>query len=267
MHLLFDIGGTKTRIAFSEDGTSINEPIIFDTPQDFSEGLKVFRTHTEQLIGNKKITSVVGGFPGVFNKSKNTVLRAPNLPGWEGKPLQAELEKICGTPVVLENDAALAGLGEATCGAGKGHSIVAYLTISTGVGGARIVDGKIDRNVYGFEPGHQIINLENGKTLEQYVSGKSIENIYHQKPHEITDKAIWNECAKHLAVGVHNAIVFWSPDIIVLGGSMMHEPGISIEIVRDEVKKLLTIFSEIPTIEKSSLGDAAGLYGALALSR
>jgi glucokinase len=55
------------------------------------------------------------------------------------------------------------GLGEAVFGAGKGREIVVYMTISTGVGGARIVGGKIDASAMGFEPGHQIIDACGGK--------------------------------------------------------------------------------------------------------
>ena len=61
----------------------------------------------------------------------------------------------------IANDTAVVGLGEAHRGAGIGYNIVTYITVSTGVGGTRIVDGRIDRRIYGFEPGHQTIDIDN----------------------------------------------------------------------------------------------------------
>ena len=175
------------------------------------------------------------------------------------------MRKIFHAPVFLENDAALAGLGEAVFGAGKGKKIVAYLTISTGVGGCRIVDGKIDENSQGFEPGHQIIfSDKNIITLENLVSGTAIEKKYGKKPYEIFDVKIWNNVANNLAYGLHNVAVLWSPDIIILGGSMMKKIGIPVERVKFHLSKILNIFPKPPLIKKSKLGDLAGLYGALA---
>ncbi|TAN58722.1 ROK family protein [Patescibacteria group bacterium] len=188
-----------------------------------------------------------------------------NLRGWSKKPLAKELKKIFGAPVLLENDAGLAGLGEAVYGAGKGKKIVAYLTISTGVGGARIVDEKIDKNAFGFEPGHQIVFLNKKfTTLENIASGTAIEKKYGKKPFEIFDAKIWDNVAKDLAYGLHNVAVLWSPDIIILGGSMMKKIGIPVERVKFHLSKILKIFPKSPLIKKSKLGDLAGLYGALA---
>jgi len=175
-------------------------------------------------------------------------------------------------PVYLENDAAIVGLGEAMNGAGRGEEIIAYITVSTGIGGARIVDGKIDRNIFGFEPGHQIIDptgmlcpmCDSAGHLEGHVSGVALEARFNKKAYEITDPQIWEEEAKWLAYGLNNTAVYWSPSVIVLGGSMIiKSPGISIERVSHHLKKTLTIFPERPRLVKAELGDIGGLYGAL----
>jgi len=144
---------------------------------------------------------------------------------------------------------------------------VVYITISTGIGGSRIVDQKIDANRFGFEPGHQIIDiLEDGstKSLLEYASGSSIKKIYNKEAKDIDDENIWNDLSEKLAYGINNVIVFWSPDVVVLGGSMMNSPGISLERVKSSLKDTLKIFPEYSEIKKASLGDSCGLFGALA---
>ncbi|MCH7883009.1 ROK family protein [Patescibacteria group bacterium] len=269
--LFFDIGGTSIRAAFCQDGKSLGEPKILETPKDFNEGILLLKKTAEELSGGKKIQSIVVGIAGAFDREKTQLLASPNLPGWVGKPLKVRLYQEFGSLVFIENDAALAGLGEAVYGAGKGKEIVAYMTISTGVGGARIIKGKIDVSAKGFEPGHQIIDagaVWQGEydvlTLENAISGTAFEKRFGKKPYEITDEKIWDEAARILAIGLNNSMVYWSPDIVVLGGSMMKEVGIPIERIRFHLKNILKIFREPSPIEKAALGDAAGLYGGLA---
>ncbi|MEK7130553.1 MAG: ROK family protein, partial [Patescibacteria group bacterium] len=263
MYLLFDIGGTKMRIGVAENFKKISKTVILPTPKSFADGMALFEKAAKELASGKKIEAVAGGITGPLDKNKTMILNALNLRGWSKKPLVKELKKIFKVPVFLENDAALAGLGEATFGAGVGKKIVAYLTVSTGVGGARIVNEKIDQNAFGFEPGHQIIFLnKEAITLENMVSGTAIEKKYGKKPYEIYDGKIWDKVAKNLAYGLHNVTVLWSPDIIILGGSVMK--SLPVERVQYHLSKILKIFPKPPLIKKSKLGDLAGLHGALA---
>jgi len=273
MFLIFDIGGTKMRLAVSRDEKNFEEPKIFQTPKDFNEGMSLFEKTVLKLSDGEKIKAVAGGIAGPLNGKKEMLVNSPNLPGWVKKPLKKTIEKFIGVPTNIENDAAIVGLGEAVVGAGRGYSIVAYITVSTGVGGARIVDGKIDKNVMGFEPGHQIIEI-NGTLcptcgipghLEGYVSGMAIMQKYGKNPEDITDDGIWDEAAYYLAFGVHNSILHWSPDVVVLGGSMMK--SIPLEKVTDNLHKILTIFPKAPTVKRAELGDIGGLYGALSMAQ
>ncbi len=270
MFVLFDIGGTKTRVAISKDGKAFEEPVIFDTLQNFESGIVKLKNTIKGLSGVEKIISVAGGIAGPLNEKKERLIGGPNLKDWIDKPLKEKLQEMLSTKVHLENDSSMSALGEATNGAGSGYGIVAYITISTGVGGSRIVDGKIDSASVGFEPGHQIIDADNtlcpdcdGNDLEAYISGSAIEKRYRKKPYEITDNEFWDEIAKFLAYGLNNVAVHWSPDVIVLGGSMMKIPGIKISDVDRHLKDILKIFPIVPIIKKAELGDIGGLYGAL----
>ncbi|PIT92262.1 MAG: hypothetical protein COU08_03045 [Candidatus Harrisonbacteria bacterium CG10_big_fil_rev_8_21_14_0_10_42_17] len=280
MYLLFDIGGTKMRLAVSEDGATFGEPIIISTPKNFDEGMKVFSKLSKTLSGGRMITFAGGGVPGPLDAGKSCLLASPNLSGWVGKPLRASIQVAVGAPTFLENDTAIVGLGEAVHGAGRGYAITVYVTISTGVNGVRIVDGVIDRNAFGFEIGHQVIAFSAHGTkdgdlpiclncpvpghLEAYVSGTAIAKRYGKKPYDIHDEAIWDTVARHLAYGLNNTIVHWSPHIVVLGGSMMKEIGIPLDRVQHHLRETLTIFPVLPDLKKAELKDIGGLYGALA---
>ena len=269
MYLLFDIGGTKTRIAVSKNGKSFVKQKTFLTPKKFNDGIAAIKKTAEELSAGQKIKSVCGGVAGPLDRKKE-FLTAANMRDWTNKPLKKRLEKIFSAPVFLENDAALAGLGEVHFGAAKNKKIVAYITVSTGVGGSRIVDGKIDANFLGFEPGYQIIDAcgqickkcDNGHLLD-HISGDALKKHFGAEPKKIFDPKINNDLAWWLAVGLNNSIVHWSPEIVVLGGSVMNI--IPLDRVRQYLKNFLKIFPVAPKIKKAALGDLGGLYGALVL--
>ena len=264
-YLLFDIGGTKTRLALSLDGKSFLAPVIFPTPSNFDEAVKLLGEEARKISLGQKILQAAGGVAGTLNRDRTSLLRATNLAEWQDQPLKEALEAEWGAPVTLENDAAVVGLGEAVFGAGQNYQSVAYLTVSTGVGGAKIEQGKIAAHTYGFEPGFQIINYLTGETLEA-ISGTTVAQKFGLEPKEITDPVIWSEAAKLLAVGVHNALVFWSPEVVVLGGSMMRAPaGISVAAVALHLATLPSVFKETVPLKSAVLGDLGGLYGALNL--
>lgn len=256
MFILFDIGGTKMRIAGSKDSKSFSNPIILSTPLKYKDGIKVLKDNIKIFSKGKKISAIAGGIP----------FRSPVLPDWFGNSLKKDLEKYFFVPVYIENDSALVGLGEAIYGAGKGEKIVAYITVSTGVGGARIVDGHIDRKAISFEIGKQIIDMP--RTLEQIISGSAIQKRFRKKPYEVRDKKVWGELAKWLACGLNNVIVHWSPDIIVVGGPMVvGNPKIPLQKAIKYLKKIFTAFPKIPKIKESKLKDFGGLYGAMEFLR
>lgn len=277
MYLVFDIGGTKTRIAITRDLATIEKVVKFETPLQFDDAMERLKKEIEGLVGDEKIQGSAGGIRGPLNHEKSAILSETILHDWVEKPLKEKLEEITGAPVHLENDAALVGLGEAMVGAGKGYSIVAYHTVSTGVGGVRIVDGKVDVTHSGFEPGKQVIDIDHtvhpelhtGGTLEELISGDAIEKRFGKKPYEIEQSdPLWDELAAYLAYGLKNSIVYWSPDVVVLGGSMVvGDPRIMLEPIKKHTETLLKGLVECPPIVDAILKDEGGLHGALTLLR
>lgn len=265
MHIIFDLGKTKLRIAGTRSFDSFVEPMIFDTPKIYEDTILLIAKTAREIAGVDNIDSLGGGVGGPLEKNKKSLCDGVNFPGWGGRPFANDLSlAMDGVPVYLENDSALVGLGEAVYGAAGDFGIVAYITVSTGLGGARIVGGKIDINSRGFEPGWQVLSLSGEeKYASDFLSGSAVEKATGKKPYETIDPAFWDEKARILAHFLNNIVVMWSPDIIVLGGSMMKEIGIPIPATEKYLKEICKIFSDIPPIKKAELGDIGGLWGAM----
>ena len=269
MHIVADIGGSKTRIAGSSDLSKFTTPVILDTPQKYDDALAMFIATAQQIAAGMKIESVASGVKGVLAQDKRSLVTAPQniLRDWKGRPLADDIETALKTSVTLENDTALVGLGEASAGAGEGCAIVAYITVSTGVNGVRIVDGRIDRGH--AEIGGQYLQVGDSlRSLEDLISGAVISEKYGVHPRDIDkDSPVWEELARITAFGVHNAILHWSPERVVLGGSMFNEIGIPVPRVQFYVQSIMRKFPKTPDIVHSALGDVGGLWGGLTLLR
>lgn len=252
MDIVIDIGGTKTRVAPGTEG-GIAQCVIFPTPEAYDEALNQLAETAKTLAGEGPIGRAVIGKTRRMWKEHDSFV----------DDVAARL----GAEVIFENDTTLVGLGEAVFGAGKGADICVYVTVSTGVNGIRIVRGKIDDSRQGFEIGGQYLTIgENPQTLEDLVSGRAISARFNvASPRDIgKDTPLWNELADSLAFGVHNTILHWSPDRVVIGGSMMNEIGIPVDRVRERVAALMKKFPTVPEIVHSSLTDFGGLWGGLA---
>lgn len=259
MYLVFDIGATNARVALVKRNRLI-KPQFFRTPESLGEVLSLLSDYA----AGQSFSAVAGCLPGQFNLSKRRLTFARNLPNFRGLDIAGAFEKTFHCPVFMENDAALAGLGEAVYGAGKGRDIVVYFTISSGVNGVRIVDGKIDRKAWGFEIGGQL--LDKTRDLESLVGGKALSRRYKIPPEKIANSKIWRQVSADLARGVFNSLVFWSPDIVVLGGGLIDSGAVRLIQTNTELRRIkITLKTPVPLppVVVSKLGRLAGLYGAL----
>lgn len=254
MYLLFDIGGTKTRIATS-NGESFDNFKVYDTPQNYPQLLDILNSYflktdrsQASLILDSPPKAVCGGVAGTFDPTRSYLIDAPHLPNFVHQPLKQDLESALHCPVYLLNDAQLAALGEARLGAGKGYGSIGFITIGTGVGGTRVIEGHLDPNFANFEPGHQIYS--GNQTLEAQISGSALAEKYHQHPEQINDPKIWDQVATDLSTALKKLSIIWSPELFILGGSVSHQIP-------------LTKLPQNPPVKLGALGDKAGVYGAL----
>lgn len=260
MNIVFDIGGTNMRVATAE-GTTLGEIKKVPTPQDPEEGIAIFAAIANELSRGTHIDSVAGCIAG--NISHEGVLSdSRNLEKWQGENIVKKFSEVLQVPVQVVNDAGAAGLGEAKIGGGKEGSIVAYITVSTGVGGARIVDGHIDA------AGGIGRIMVGDSDLESSVSGTAVKKKFGIEPKELESIEERNKLADILAQGLVKVTEKWQPDTIVLGGSMII--GVN-PIPLDRIEKTLTemvlkTYPSAPTIKMAELGDNGGLVGAAILA-
>jgi len=271
--LVFDIGGTNMRMAYSVDGKKFEKKEKIATPQTPKEAVKILKDFSKE----QAVTHIAGGLRGVLMEDKTGIDHETHLPKWHGVSIIELLSDSFGNGVTisLENDTALAGLAEAVLGAGAGCDLVVYHTISTGVGGVKIEQEQIDHASVGFEPGHQILDIDRtilgpdiSPTLENLVSGTAVALRMGMPPYEIPqDDVLWDELAGYLGQGLRNSVLYWSPEIIILGGSMITgDPKIPIDAIRKATVETLGDIVPCPFITVATLGDDAVLYGALVLA-
>lgn len=299
MFLLLDIGGTHTRIGLSEDGETLTQLLRCQTPETAHELIPLWKKEIAPKLHGADITAAIVGVPGSLSKDKMAVVHAPALPGWEQTSLYADMATLVDAPVYFENRVALAGLGEAVYGAGRGEKIVQYLSIGTSVGGVRIVDGYIDVAAHGFEPGRQLLFTREGAlaTLESLVSQRSLEKRFGRQLVDIHTTSVWDEVMYYLAIGLTNTMLHWSPQVIILGGAIaehhcdvtkirqhmvtiqsgqqgtgyyVHERVVEKNdqmVASMVVEDAQSVVSDIPYVVPAELGSKSVFYGALSFCK
>jgi predicted NBD/HSP70 family sugar kinase len=260
MYLAIDIGGSKTLLAVFNEKGHLLEQLKVPTNKDYS----VFLDEIEEIIVNKlaqhRFAAICCAAPGEIDQKNGKVIRFGNL-AWKNTPLKHDLEKILPhTPILLQNDAKLAGLSEAI--AHPKYQKVLYLTISTGIGDGIIIDQKIDLDFDDSEPGQMMIEFE-GKIYkwEDLSSGRALFKKYGKKASEIDDPTIWRHFAKGLARGMNELIATIQPDAIILGGGVgAHYEKFS-KYLLEQLDKLENDMVQTPPIIKAQRAEEAVTYG------
>lgn len=153
-----DLGGTNIRTACVDENGRILQMV--KEPTEIEKGQEHVMNRIVSMIeriGYEEASGIGMGVPGPVDTKSKTMILATNLPGFEGFPIAKRVEQHFHKPTYLDNDVNAAGMGEALQGAGKGKHSLYYVTLSTGIGGALIVDQK----VVGGQHGHagEIANL------------------------------------------------------------------------------------------------------------
>lgn len=266
-----DIGGQNTRVGTVLPNGRL-KLISFQTQPDFGVQIDMLVDAIKQL-GKDGSRRVGIGSPGPLDWRKAFVYDTPNLP-WCNVSFK-ELEQKLGVEVLLDNDANVAGLGEATLGAGKGKRIVAGFTLGTGIGYFHIIDGRIYHGSLDVEAGHQIIdpngpecNCGQRGCLEAFVSATGIQRRYGVPPHELEDPKAWEEIALRLAQGLVNIAVHTSAEVLILCGGMLKRGETLLKPLRSYYEQMLKVYPKRyrPPVVPAKLGDKAGVYGAIVLA-
>ncbi len=301
--LALDIGGTHMRAAVFLENQPL--PTYQKRIRTYANGETSFDRLLNLIrdVSPKKSTiHAVGiGIPGLVDPETGAVLTAPNLEDWIGISIGKRIKEAIGAPTFLGNDANLAALGEWHFGAGQGHQHLVYLTISTGIGGGVICDGRLLKGKHGLagELGHVTVlpdgplcscgqrghveALSSGPAIEDFVAGqlaKGRDSKLSGEPDakQISQAAVegdplakeaFKRAGHYLGLMIANTLMIFNPSIIILGGGVSQAGDLLFDPVRKTVNEsvLSEEYLEDMTITQAALGDDAGLYGALVLAR
>ena len=260
-----DIGGTKTLLATFDDSGNLINSIKFKTPDSYKDFLKQLENSYISL-GSPNLKFMCTACPGRLNRNKGIGIAFGNL-SWVNVPIRDDQEKLFKCPVIIENDAKLAGLYEAVQ-FGKKYKKVFYLTVSTGIGGALIINGKIDTNFRDIEPG-QILLEHDGELQrwEHFASGKAITQKYNKQVSEITDENLWKDIAHNIAIGLIEVIAICNPDVVIIGGGVGAHLEKFIDILNSDLRVYQNPLIIIPPVKQAKNAEEAVIYGCYLNSR
>lgn len=287
-----DIGGTKIAAGIvCEDGKVFYRS---ECPTEPKRGLRDAVDRIERMLQAAidqcgSIDGIGIGCPGPLDPLTGVIGDVGTLPSWEGGHLADAVGQRFGLPVVVENDADAAALAEYTWGATQTSGSLIYVTISTGIGSGFVQNGRLYRGVRGAHPelGHQLIDPSGPAcycTLsgcwESLASGTAMAAAFSdidpdrapltaaeicglaRQGDPLALRAVKRE-AHYLGLGMANLVTMFVPEVICLGGGVMHSGDLFLDDVRAIVRRVCTqVPVEHTTIALSSLGPDIGLLGA-----
>jgi predicted NBD/HSP70 family sugar kinase len=258
MYLAIDIGGTKTLCAVLDVGKHIVEQQKFPTNKDYRTFLQDVKNCFESFR-TKNFKKCVCASPGAIDRVAGKLVLCGNLP-WEGLPLRDDIHSLLNTEVYLENDAKLAALGEAVLL--PEYRRVLYITVSTGIGGGLVIDGRLDPNALDAEYGRMLLEHEGKLALwEDFASGKAIVAKFGKRASEITDQRSWYIIARNIAIGLVDVIAATNPEVVVIGGGVGSHFSKFSEHLIEEVTLYTDKMLKVPKIVGAQHPEEAVVYG------
>jgi glucokinase len=163
--LALDFGGTKLTAGLAASGEhrwQAHQRVPSPPSSNAQSDLEIMMGLAQDMLAPAKapLAAVGVSFGGPVDAAQGLVLLSHHVPGWEKAPLREWLEERLGVPTAVDNDANVAALGEHRFGAGQGCDSLMYITVSTGVGGGWILNGRPWRGSEGMagEIGHMIVD-------------------------------------------------------------------------------------------------------------
>jgi glucokinase len=300
--LALDIGGTKLAAGVVTDDGAVHGMVVEPTRRDEGPGVIIPRLFA---LGRRAIAEAGDLAPiaavgiscgGPLDADAGVLVNPLHLPGWIDVPIVQLAEAEFGLPATLENDATLAALAEQRHGAARGAAAMIYLTISTGIGGGAVIDGRLYRGAAGNggEFGHLTV-VRGGRAclcgrtgcLEAYASGTSIGARADELiaagsvPTSLSAPAtaqqvaaaaaagdplataVWDETVELLGQAVTDFVNIFEPEVVVLGGGVTRAGA----QLLDPVARIVHDTAMRPAaaavrVSLAALGDAVCVVGA-----
>ena len=279
-----EAGGTKMVCAIGDESGKIYEQVSIPT-----ETPEITVPRLISYFEERKIEALGIGCFGPIDPDKKSetygyITSTPKL-AWADYNIVGTMEKSLMIPVGFDTDVNGSVLGEVTFGQAKGKKCVVYVTIGTGVGAGIYIEGKLLHGMLHPEAGHILLTQRQDDTyegtcpyhktcLEGLAAGPAIEARWGRKAVELKDDArVWDLEAYYIAQAIVNYILILSPQMIILGGGVMHQEQLFPKI-RSYVKKMMNGYIKTKEmadldhyIVPASLHDDQGIMGALELGR
>lgn len=289
MHRIgIDLGGTKIEgVILDAAGQEIfRKRIPTERDLGYQHILSRIKFLHDELVATVpgQLTTFGIGTPGAISP-RTGLLKNSNTVCMNGQPVKADLEKILGRNIEIQNDANCFALAEAKLGAGRGKKLVFGVIMGTGCGGGIVHHGEVLTGAQGIagEWGHMSLDPQGpgcycGQRgcVESYISGGGLENRYAEKfgvrrpLHEVTAAYLAGEPAavefiqeffNRFGRALANLINILDPDIVVIGGGVSNFDALYTEGVAAVRRQVFTDELQTPIV-KHQLGDSAGVFGA-----
>jgi glucokinase len=302
-----DMGGTKISTALADlNGKVLSQCTIPTNAFEGEEAVlnRIFSTIDTVIKESGKapvnVKTIGIGSPGPLDSKNGIILTTPNLP-FENFNLVQPIENRYNVPTYLDNDANVAAIGEYMLGEGIGTQNMLYVTVSTGIGGGAILNGKIYRGhtSNALEVGHMTIvedgikcNCGNYGCAEAHASGTaigrqgreavesgqetSLSNYSNVTSFEVfkeaekgdrVSKEILDKSLNYLGICIANLVAAFDPEVIVIGGGVSKGGQIVFDKIREVVnERCFKSMSESCRIAPAGLGTDAGVLGAVSLA-
>lgn len=287
-----DLGGTNLRAAAIDRSGKMLDKISGSTHLSggrdavIGDMVDAIRTLEKKVSG--KLAGVGVGVPGFILIEKGYIVGSNNLPELENFPVRDEIERRLGAKVILENDANAAALGEKWMGAGREVDDLVLLTLGTGIGGGIISGGRVVHGHVGMagELGHITIDPSgnpcgcgNYGCLEKHASATAIESmakmlslgdqataedVFHMAV-EGNEKArmIFIAMGRALGIAIATLINIFNYPLYLLSGGVLPAWDFFAPAMMEQIQQRSFTFRNAPTrVDKATLGNEAGLYGA-----
>ncbi|MBA3975281.1 MAG: ROK family protein [Candidatus Solibacter sp.] len=294
-----DLGGTNLRAAAIAPGGAVLSRLSGTT--NLHAGRDAVVMDIVESIRNLRVTHGDAGLagvgvvvPGFIEMKKGLIVGSNNLPQFEGYPVRDEISRILGAPVMLENDANAAALGEKWIGAGRDVDSLVLLTLGTGIGGGIIVDGRILHGEVGMagEIGHTTVYPDGNPCgcgsrgcLEKHASATAIaamarlmqlgDSLTAADVYEIAlgegesakrARRIFESMGEALGIAISNLVNIFNFPLYLLSGGPLPAWDLFAPAMKAEAGRRSFTFRNTNTrIEKATLGGDAGLFGAACL--
>lgn len=287
-----DLGGTNIRAAKVDEEGNILQ-ILKDSSEP-DKGVDHVMNKMINLIESiddyEECVGIGLGIPGPIDTINGKIIVSTNLPKLVGYPIAEHISKHFNKPVFMDNDVKVAALGEAVLGGGKGYPIVYYVTISTGIGGALVIDKNVisGQNGHAGEVGNISIdrnrkkyNVLNVGAVENEASGTAITRIGKETFGEHIENAgdvfalakegnekameIVENMSYDLAMMFSTIAHIVDPHVFVVGGGVMKAKDVFFDKMEKYYRDMIHVGMQ-PVVFKEAQLDEPGIVGAAMLA-